>query len=324
VKRALVWIDEYGDFDRDGFVEYARRAERGLSNQGWKDSWDSVFHEDGTLAEAPIALCEVQAYVYAARRHGARLARLMGDDALAGTLDLAADRLRERFDQVFWMEDLQCYALALDGAKRPCRVRTSNAGHALLCGIAYPHRAEALARTLTSPAFISGWGVRTVATTEARYNPMAYHNGSVWPHDSSLIAYGFASYGLTHEAIRIAKGLFDASTFVELHRLPELFCGFGRRRAEGPTLYPVACAPQAWAAGACFLVLQSLLGLTIDGPLRRVTFRFPVLPEFLDFVRFDNLRVGEARVSLLAERYPKDVSVRVLERSADVEIVVVK
>jgi glycogen debranching enzyme len=248
----------------------------------------------------------------------------MGDHALGAALDVAAGRLRERFDQVFWMEDLQCYALALDGDKRPCRVRTSNAGHALTTGIAYPHRAEALARTLSSPAFSSGWGVRTVAATESRYNPMAYHNGSVWPHDSSLIAHGFAAYGMTREAIRIAEGLFEASTFVDLHRLPELFCGFGRRRAEGPTLYPVACAPQAWASGACFLVIQSLLGLTIDGTEKRATFRFPVLPEFLDFVRIENLLVGDARVTLLAERHPKDVSVRVLERSAGVEIVVVK
>jgi glycogen debranching enzyme len=324
IEAALDWIDHDGDIDGDGFVDYAMQAERGLVNQGWKDSWDSVFHADGTLAQPPISLCEVQAYVYGARRWAARLALAMGEDARAIALEHDAELLRERFDRTFWLEDLQCYAIALDGKKQPCRVRTSNAGHALTTGIAYPHRAPSLARTLASPSFFSGWGVRTLATTEPRYNPMAYHNGSVWPHDNALIAHGLASYGLTRDAMQIAKGLFEASTFVDLHRLPELFCGFVRRRAEGPTLYPVACAPQSWAAGACFMVLESLLGLSIDQPNRRVTFRFPVLPDFLEWVRFDRLQVGDARVSVLAERYGTDVSIRVLERSDAIEIVVVK
>jgi glycogen debranching enzyme len=324
IERALRWIDEYGDPDGDGFFEYARQSPDGLVTQGWKDSWDSVFHADGALAEPPIALCEIQAYVFAARRAAARLARMLGDEPRAADLDRAADQLQRRFEQAFWCEELSTYALALDGQKRPCRVRTSNAGHCLFTGIAGPERAARTARTLLDDASFSGWGIRTVATTEARYNPMGYHNGSVWPHDNALIVRGMADYGLTKQVVRVFAGLFDASMFVELQRMPELFCGFARRPDAGPTLYPVACAPQAWAAGGVFLMLQACLGLRIDAPRRQLQFRRPVLPKWLPQIAIDNLRIGDATVDLRFDRHRRDVGINLVRRDGDVEVLVFK
>jgi glycogen debranching enzyme len=245
VQRALKWIDDYGDVDGDGFVEYSRQSEHGLVQQGWKDSQDSIFHNDGTLAQGPIALCEVQGYVYRAKIAAAELAALLGDGTVAQKLKKQAESLRQRFEQAFWCDVLSTYAIALDGSKQPCRVRTSNAGHCLFTGIATQEHAQRVANTLTDERSFSGWGIRTVASGEARYNPMSYHNGSVWPHDNSLIAAGFARYELKESAAMVLAGLMDASLFFDLHRLPELFCGFPRRPGESPTLYPVACAPQA-------------------------------------------------------------------------------
>jgi glycogen debranching enzyme len=325
VLRALEWIDKYGDADHDGFVEYARQSHHGLINQGWKDSDDSVFHSDGSIAEGPIALCEVQGYVYAAKRAAADLAVALGDMGLARSLADAADALRDRFNAAFWCEDISTYALALDGDKRPCRVRTSNAGHCLFAGIATQERARRVAATLTSEASFSGWGVRTVAAGEARYNPMSYHNGTVWPHDNALIAAGLAGYGLNAEAARILTGLFDASLFFDLHRLPELFCGFPRRLGEPPTLYPVACSPQTWAAVAVFLLLESCLGLKVLGSEGRVVLNNPYLPESLQFVEVRNLQIRDASLDLVARRHEKgDVSVNVTRRTGKVEVVIFK
>jgi glycogen debranching enzyme len=324
VDRALRWMDTYGDPDGDGFLEYARRSPRGLVNQGWKDSPDAVFHADGALAEPPIALCEVQAYAYGARRAAAALARVLGDGARAEAEERRARELRARFDEAFWCDGIGTYALALDGSKRPCQVRASNAGQCLLTGIARPERARRVAEILLGPDGFSGYGIRTVAASEARYNPLSYHNGSVWPHDNALIAYGFARYGLKEAALRVLTALFDASLFVDLHRLPELFCGLPRRPGEGPTLYPVACAPQSWAAGAVFLLLQAALGLSVDAEERRILFAHPALPEFLQTVEIRGLRMGDASVDLVLERHPADVGLRVLRREGDVEIVVVK
>jgi glycogen debranching enzyme len=324
VERALQWIDEYGDRDGDGFVEYARQSEKGLANQGWKDSHDSVFHADGSFADGPIALVEVQAYVYGAKRQAAELALVLGEEATAKRLGAEAETLREAFEHSFWCEDLGTYAAALDGNKRPCRVRTSNAGHALLAGIASPVRAERVARTLLAEDSFSGWGVRTVAAGSARYNPISYHNGSVWPHDSALVGYGLSRYGLQDEVQRILTGSFDASIFVDLHRLPELFCGFVRRPGEGPTLYPVACRPQAWAVGSLFLLLQATLGLRIQAPHQRLSFAYPALPPFLQEVHIRRLRVGAASVDLTLRRHEDDVSVNVTRREGDVEIHIVK
>lgn len=323
--KAMAWIERYADVDGDGFVEYQQRSESGLRNQGWKDSVDAVFGADGALAEGPIALSEVQAYIYAARLAMAAMARARGDKETAGTQERAAHRLREKFRQDFWSDDLGMYVLGLDGHKKPLAVRTSNAGHALFAGIATEAHARAVAERLLSPAFFSGWGIRTVAATEVRYNPMSYHNGSVWPHDNALIAVGLARYGHGHKALRILEGLFDATRFMDLNRLPELFCGFVRREEEAPTLYPVACSPQAWAAGAVFMLLQACLGVSVEaGPPPRLLFKHPNLPAFLQEVRLDNLRVGEAVVDLSVRRYREDVGIHVLSRTGTIEIVVTK
>ena len=320
VEAALAWIENYGDRDRDGFVEYDRRTPEGLTNQGWKDSHDLVFHADGSLAQGPIALVEVQAYVYAAMEAAAKIARRLGLNLRASELERRASDFRMRFDAAFWDDELGSYVLALDGAKRPCRVRTSNAGHALYTGIALKERAEPLVRGLMSSEFFSGWGIRTVATSEPRYNPMSYHNGSVWPHDNAMIARGFARYGFAAAAARVFDALFAASIYLDLRRLPELFCGFPRQRSQGPTFYPVACAPQAWAATVPFSLLQSCLGLEFDIGKRTITLRRPVLPAFLDQVVLRGLSIGDAGVNISARRSGKDVVIDLLSTEGDIGV----
>jgi glycogen debranching enzyme len=320
IERALHWIDTYGDADGDGFVEYARLSSRGLVNQGWKDSHDAVFHADGAYAEPPIALCEVQGYVYAARRAAAKLAHALGLRDQARALQAQAESLRRRFEAAFWCDELSTYALALDGHKRPCRVSTSNAGHCLYTGIASAERARRVADTLMAEPGFSGWGVRTVSSTAARYNPMSYHDGSVWPHDNSIIAAGFARYGMQPLAARILSGLFDASLQLDLRRLPELFCGFTRNPGDAPTLYPQACSPQAWAAAAPLLCLQACLGIEVDAAERRVSLHKPFLPDFLHQICIEGLRVQDARVDLEITRHHHDVGVRLTHREGDVRV----
>ena len=320
VERALTWISGLGDLDGDGFVEYARRTPKGLVQQGWKDSHDSIFHADGTLAEGPIALCEVQGYVYAARRSAAQLAVALGKEETARNLLKQAETLRQQFEERFWSEELSTYALALDGRKRPCLVQTSNAGHCLYSGIASEERARRVAETLMGPDSFSGWGIRTLAASERRYNPMAYHNGSVWPHDNALIALGLARYGLNARVPEILEGLFDASLSMDLQRMPELFCGFKRRPGEGPILYPVACAPQSWAAGSIFMLLEACLGMNIDASRRQIVFHRPSLPESLGTVGIMGLTVGGASVDLVLERHAHNVGINVLRREGDLEI----
>ena len=324
VLAALEWIDRYGDADGDGFIEYSRQSESGLLQQGWKDSYDSIFHADGRMALGPIALCEVQSYVYAAKISIARVAADLGFPELAESLCKQADRLKTRFNEAFWCDDIAMYALALDGEKQPCRVRSSNAGQCLFSGIASQLHVSAAVDSLISPALLSGWGVRTIATTEKRYNPMSYHNGSIWPHDNAIIALGVSQRRDKQLALRILSGLLDLSIFTELHRLPELICGFPRQPGRGPTLYPVACAPQAWAAGAVFLVLQSCLGLSINAKESRVHSYHPALPEAIQFLRIRNLKIGGSSVDLVFERQAEAVSVDVQRRSGDIEIVTVK
>jgi glycogen debranching enzyme len=326
VQAALDWIDRYGDQDGDGFVEYLGRSRTGLTNHGWKDSYDSVFHADGTLAQGPIALCEVQSYVYLARLSAADLAQAFGHRERADALRRQARELRERFERSFWIESLSTYALALDGQKVPCQVRTSNAGHTLLSGIASPEHARKTVEAFLGETFFSGWGVRTVSTTESRYNPMSYHNGSVWPHDNALLAWGCSRYpGLRLLTLRILSGLFDAAAVAEHQRLPELYCGFRRQPGEGPTLYPVACSPQAWSSGALFMVLGACLGITVDGVRGQVRFDRPSLPEWLEALSLRRLGVGQGReVDLDIVRHTRDVEINVGARKGDVEVVVVK
>jgi glycogen debranching enzyme len=323
IEAALQWIDGSGDPDGDGFVEYHRAKESGLANQGWKDSFDAVFHADGALAEGPIALCEVQGYVYAAKRLAARAARRLGRHVFGDTLDAQATSLAERFENAFWCDEIETYALALDGRKRPCRVRTSNAGQVLFSGIAAPERAEAVMRGLMRPSFFSRWGIRTVAREESRYNPMSYHNGSVWPHDNSLIAAGFARYGHKSAIDRLFQGLFDAASYMDLRRLPELYCGFQRGRGRGPTLYPVACSPQAWAAGTPFLLLQSSLGLEFNPDRNEILLHNPRLPPFLENLTLRNLRLGQSTVDLMIHRHADDVSLQVVRNAGHIRIAAV-
>ncbi|HXJ22995.1 MAG TPA: amylo-alpha-1,6-glucosidase [Polyangia bacterium] len=324
VDRALAWIERDGDIDGDGFVEYARQTPKGLVQQGWKDSHDSVFHADGTLAEGPIALCEVQGYVYAAFHAAAEIATALGRPGHAETYLRKAQVLRARFAEKFWDRELGTYVLALDGQKRPCRVRSSNAGHALWTGIADPVHARQVAETLMRDEAFSGWGIRTISNSEPRYNPMSYHNGSVWPHDNALVAAGFSRYGFAELGLRVFTAMLAASATVDLHRLPELFCGFTRRPGEGPTLYPVACAPQAWASAAVFLLLGTALGISIDGARGEIAFNHPVLPPGLGDLRINGLQVGGGRIDLLIETQPHDVGLTVLARDPGVSVVIVK
>jgi glycogen debranching enzyme len=321
---ALRWMNEYGDRDGDGFIEYARARETGLANQGWKDSHDAIFHADGSDPVGPIALCEVQAYAHAARLHGATIARKLGRPEVASALTSEAEQLRVKFERAFWCEDLGTYALALDGDKRACRTPASNAGHALFAGIASPERAAQVAARLLTPDAFSGWGIRTLMRGQARYNPMSYHNGSVWPHDNALIAMGFARYGMKVEAARVLSAIFDAGRHQDLSRLPELFCGFNRRPDRAPTPYPVACAPQAWSASAVFGLLGACLGLELDHDLGEIRFREPVLPDFLDELVIRNLRLGASCADVRLHRYGADVTVNVLARSGEARILVLK
>jgi len=321
VKRALQWMDDYGDRDQDGFIEYEKQSSRGLVQQGWKDSHDSVFRADGQIAEPPIALCEVQGYAYAAKRGAARIAEVLGELEMAQKLSAEAELLRSRFEEAFWSEKLGTYVLALDGRKQPCLVRSSNAGHALYCGIAGEERARAVATLLMSNDLYSGWGVRTIGSSEVRYNPMSYHNGSVWPHDNALIAMGFSQYGLQQTAAHVLQGFYEASRHMELQRMPELFCGFHKRPEDsGPTLYPVACAPQAWAAGAVFLLIQACLGITVVSSKPEIRLTRPRLPAALNELRIDNLQVGAASVDLVFRKRGTRVDSEVAGRRGDIEV----
>ncbi len=280
IEKALGWLMEFGDCDGDGFIEYARQRDTGLANQGWKDSHDSISHTDGSLADGPIALVEVQAYAYGAWMAAARIGAALNIPT-AAAYAARGRMLKERFEAAFWLDDLGVYALALDGEKRPLRVVSSNAGHALLTGIAAPDRSARMAERLLQADMFSGWGIRTLSEGESRYNPMSYHNGSVWPHDNAMIALGLARYGHADAVMRIFEALTAAAGFLPLDRLPELFCGFERQRRTGPTGYPVACAPQAWAAATPIALLGAGLGLSFEAGHAQLR-GGPALPDFLE------------------------------------------
>jgi glycogen debranching enzyme len=318
---ALDWADSFGDQDADGLVEYQRSEEGGLQNQGWKDSHDAVFHADGSLAQGPIALVEVQAYVAAAKQAAAEIAAAIGEPEVAKRQTAEAEQLKRRIDERFWCEKIGSYAIALDGDKRPCAVRTSNAGHVLFCGVAAEDKARRVARSLMSQDMFSGWGVRTVAAGESRYNPMSYHNGTVWPHDCAIVAAGLARYGFGEETVRIFSGLFDAVCRLPDIHLPELFCGFPRRAGEGPVCYPSACTPQAWASGAIFLMLQGCLGIDIGAKQGIIEVAKPTLPPWLEHVWVRDLAVGNARANLHFRRGAKGVEVELRNVRGDVRLV---
>ena len=308
LKAAIGWIETYGDTDGDGLIDYARGARSGLANQGWKDSQDSVFHADGRFATGPIALVEVQGYAFAAYRAMALLARRRGDEDQAGTWAARSEQIRQSVEQKFWMEDQGFYAIAVDGAGELCRVRASNPGHLLFARLAAPQRARRVAKGLLSRDFASGWGVRTLALGEARFNPMSYHNGSVWPHDTALCALGLSHYGERDGVVALTAALFETAASFEM-RLPELFCGFPRQAGEPPVAYPVACLPQAWAAGSVYMMLQACLGITVDALQGVVTIVDPRLPIGIDRLWVAGLRLGDEVIDLAFERHGDHIRV---------------
>jgi glycogen debranching enzyme len=318
---ALRWIDTYGDFDGDGFVEYIRRSPRGLDNQGWKDSYNSVVHADGTLAEPPIALAEVQAYVFLAKHRMADVFESLGDQARADDLRRVATELRRRFNEVFWVEEEHYFAMALDGDKRPVKTVTTNPAHGLYCMLIDPEHAEDLAGRLLKPDMFSGWGIRTMSKSSLAYNPMSYHNGSVWPHDNALIAAGLKRYGFHKQTNRIATAMFETANHSDYMRLPELFCGFTRRTPNRPVSYPVACSPQAWAAGSPFLLLQAMLGLSAQAHNNLLTINSPVLPPWLNTVELKNLRVGDSTLHLVFRREGETTSFSMLSKEGSVRVI---
>jgi glycogen debranching enzyme len=323
IEAGLAWIDGPGDPDRDGFVEYQRATEKGLANQGWKDSYDAIFHADGQLAEGNLALAEVQGYVFAAKQLAARCALRLGKPDLARKLETEAKALAERFEKAFWCEELGTYALALDGRKRPCKVRTSNAGQVLFSGMIREDRARLVAADLMAPHFFSGWGIRTVAQGEVRYNPMSYHDGSIWPHDNALIALGLARYGHKQPVESLFDGLFGAANYMDYRRLPELFCGFPKKHGHGPTLYPVACSPQAWASATPFTLLEASLGLEFDPGGGEIHLCNPRLPPFLDEVTLRNLQLGASSVDLRVRRHNGTLSLDTPRISGGIRVSVV-
>ena len=318
VERGLEWIERWGDRDGDGYVEYLRETPRGLANQGWKDSFDAISHHDGQLARPPIALAEVQGYVYAAYVSVANVAARLGHGDLESRLRERADSLRRAFSRDFWLEDEGIVALALDGDKRPCRVMSSNASHCLATGLLHADQAAALSRRLMADDMFTGWGIRTLSAREYRYNPMSYHNGSVWPHDNAIAAMGLARYGNHQGALRILKGLFDAAVNLGRGSLPELFCGFPREDSVGPVPYPVACHPQAWSAASVYMILHAVLGLEVLGFEKRVVVGAQSLPPWIEALTVENLAIGSEHVSFKLRRMSEGTALEVLQKPASV------
>ena len=320
--RALDWIDQYGDRDGDGFVEYERRSTRGLVNQGWKDSGDAIRDRTGRFPTTPIALAEVQGYVFDAKRRMADLAAMRGDVPLATRLRTEAEQLRRHFEEAFWVDDQRYYAMALDGEKRHLDAIGSNAGQCLWSGIPSPARGRDVADRLMNPTMFSGWGIRTYASDQPGFNPIGYHTGSVWPHDTSLIAAGLKRYGFDDESNRLVGHVFQAAQHFPDYRLPELFCGFDRDQSALPVPYPVACSPQAWAAGASFLFVETMLGLRANAGQGELELRHPNLPDWLGKVTLTNLRVGDASVDLLFHRWRGTTSAEVLRKVGDLSVTI--
>ena len=320
VERALAWIADYGDRDGDGFLEYQRSSPRGLVNQGWKDSHDSIGHVDGKLAEGPIALAEVQGYVYMAKLRMAEVFEALGNAPRAATLRGEAASLRAAFNQHFWVESEQFFAMALDGDKRQVAAISSNPAHGLYCGIVDQEKAGPMARRLLAPDMFSGWGVRTLSKSAAAYNPMSYHNGSIWPHDNAIIGAGLKRYGFAKATNRLATAMFEMAVTVDDMRLPELFCGFTRRSPNRPVAYPVACSPQAWAAGAPFLLLQAMLGISAAAPANTINVNKPHLPGWLNTVELHDLRVGSSTVSVVFQRQGEMTGFSLLGKDGDVRV----
>ncbi|MBA1245391.1 amylo-alpha-1,6-glucosidase [Pseudomonas japonica] len=315
LEAAAGWLTQNAGRNPDGFISYARGESTGLANQGWKDSHDSIFHENGDSPVGPISLIEVQGYAFEAYQSLAYIAEGRGDPAAALHWAQQAQRMQQAVERHFWQEDQHFYALALDGENRPCRVRGSNVGHLLASGLPAPERGRLVARQLLGSAFHNGWGVRTLAREAARYNPMSYHNGSVWPHDVALCALGIGRYGLHDGVVRLLGGVFEAASHFDM-RLPELFCGFERAPGESPIAYPVACLPQAWAAGSVFMLLQACLGISIDAQRGKITITRPQLPFGISRLEVQHIGFGDSSLDLIFQRVGKRI-VCYVERQAE-------
>ena len=322
VERALEWMWAMGEAQGRGFLAYARRSPLGLPNQGWKDSHDSVMHADGRLAEPPIALAEVQGYQYAALLGAASMAEALGRETEAPALRARARRLQERFEADFWLPDEAFYALALDRDGAPCRVISSNPGHLLWTRIVSDSRAQIVARRLLQDDMFTGWGLRTLSSRERQYNPMSYHNGSVWPHDTALAAVGMRHYGMTSQFLTLATGLFESVLQFDDMRMPELFCGFPRVAGYAPTRYPVACSPQAWATGVVFQLVDAMLGLRPEAADNQITLSRPTLPGWLTWLEVRGLRVSKSRLGVRVSQGSDGAAVELLARDGDAELVV--
>ncbi len=320
INAALNWIDRFGDVDGDLFIEYERKSSKGLTNQGWKDSWDAVVHQNGRFPVPPIALVEVQGYVYLAKSGLSKVYRILGESEKSQRLEKEAEELKKKFNQLFWLEEESYFALALDGEKQPVKAITSNPGQGLWAEIIEKEKAEKVVKRLLQPDMFSGWGIRTLSKSAKGYNPMSYHNGSVWPHDNSMIIAGMKKYQFGEEANLVGSALFDAAIHHPYFRLPELFCGFTRRGNNYPVTYPVACTPQAWAAGSIFLILQSILGFQPDALNNILYLNQPQLPSWLNRVEISNLRVGRGNLRMLFIREGKFTRFEVSDSEGGIEV----
>jgi glycogen debranching enzyme len=316
-ERALAWIDQHGDRDGDGFVEYLCTSDKGLVNQGWKDSGDGVPFPDGRLPQAPIALVEVQGYVYDAKVRMAEMYQYLGHAERAAELRRQAAEMRDRIRDRFWREDLGTFALALDRDKRPVATATTNAGHLLWSRVPAPDEAQRMAERFLEPDFFSGWGIRTLSAVHPAFNPMSYHNGSVWPHDNAIVVLGMALYGHARTALPVVRAIYEAGVQTEYQRLPELYCGMTRGRGQRPVAYPVSCSPQAWASGSLFMMLQAMLGIYAEAPARVLHVRDPVLPDFLNQLTVSGLAIGGTRVSLQFRRHGSRTLANLLSLDGD-------
>ncbi|OMF62171.1 amylo-alpha-1,6-glucosidase [Paenibacillus sp. FSL R5-0490] len=319
VKRALEWIDQYGDRDGDLFVEYHQESSKGIANQGWKDSGDSIVHRNGDYAETPIALSEVQGYVYQAKQGIASIYNKLGNKEAASELKAQAEKLQEAFENEFWMEDQEFYAIALDGRKKQVGTITSNPGHVLYSEMLAEKRAEKVSSMLTGEKMFSGFGIRTMGEGEAGYNPMSYHDGSIWPHDNSMILLGMSKLGFSADAKKVMTGLIQASQYFEYDRLPELFCGYGAEIGKA-VKYPVACSPQAWAAGTPLVFVQSLLGLFPDSLKKEIQLS-PMLLDEMNTLTVTNIKIGEGTLSVSVSRQGEEIQTAILENTTGFEIV---
>lgn len=321
----LAWMDNYALIN-NGYAAYIKRSKKGLDNQGWKDSFNSNLHADGTLAEPPIALVEVQGYFYAAKIRFAELAGYMGANNLGLKLIKEAEEFKKKFNKDFWMEDLQFYAMGLDKYGNQMKIISSNPGHCLETGILYDKYAEIICEKFFNANMFSGWGIRTLSNEMNGYNPMSYHNGTIWPHDNSIIAYGLTKVGRNNLSGSIITSLFEAARLMRYKRLPELFCGFSRlyNRQDPPVNYPVACKPQAWSAASVFLLIQSMLNIIPDAQNKTLNIIEPILPEWLDFLRIENLQIGSASVDLEFRKTQKSLVLDILEKRGKVDIIIKK